>query len=142
MFSLLPERPSWPPPLHLRPGHGTRQETPERQAPCGGQGDVEQHLICVAWLGWPATTRDFTEFVVRPYLDVAGVRDAFMVDWHTDMLVRAWRLARRQQRLRRHDGIPLNPTRTCRTTPGRPRCGVPRCTLRGQSHRRGSASPG
>ena len=30
-----------------------------------------------------------------------------MVNWHTDMLVRAWR----QQRLRRHDGIPLNPTR-------------------------------
>ena len=50
-------------------------------------GNVEQHLITnsvdsVARLARTAqTTRDFTEFVVKPYLDVSGVRDAFMVDF-------------------------------------------------------------
>ena len=76
--------------------------------------DVQQHLITnsldsVARLARVAQrTRDFIEFVVKPYLDIVGVQDDFMVDWHTDMLVRAWRLARRQQRLRRHDGSPVN----------------------------------
>ena len=74
-------------------------------------GDVEQHLLpndvhSVAKLAGPVV-----EFVVQPFLDVSGVEDAFLVEWKTDMLIRAWRLARRQQRLRRHDGFPLNPTR-------------------------------
>ena len=116
-------------PLHLgqicaeppKPGPGTPHWDMDfcpGLAPCRGaqrHRDVQQHLIAnsldsVARLARVAQrTHDFIEFVVKPYLDVAGVRDDFMVDWHTDMLVRAWRLARRQQRLRRHDGIPLNP---------------------------------
>ena len=65
-----------------------RQETAERQAQAwrhvvgrNGTGNVEQHLITngvdsVARLARTAqTTRDFMEFVVRPYLDVVGVKD-------------------------------------------------------------------
>ena len=98
-------------------GHGPATMPGDQVVGRNVTGDVEQHLIAnsvdsVARLARTAqTTRDFMEFVVTPYLDVPGVRDAFMVNWHTDMLVRAWRLATRQQRLRRHDGIPPNPTR-------------------------------
>ena len=40
--------------------------------------------------------------------------DPFLVEGKSDMLIRAWRLSRRHERLKRHDGIPLN--RAGRTT--------------------------
>ena len=102
-----------PPPRHV---------TPERQAQAwrhvvvnNATGEMEQHLVrngvdTLAKLARTADAQnDFIEFVVQPFLEVEGVTGATVVEWKSDMLIRVWRLARRHERLRRHDSNVLNP---------------------------------
>ena len=62
-------------------------------------------------------TSDFVEFVVQPYLELAGIEDAFLVGWKSDMLI-----------------APRHPTR--RTPPPKqgPGGGVPAPVVRGQPY--------